>query len=242
MDRRRVAASAALVGAGAYLLVEALSVLFVTGFSTVAPEKLALVGGASLAYLVGGGGVYFGFVEALDRPWNYAQLHVPDFEDVVWTVAGFVAMFGVMFAVSLVAQFVLDVEPAQHGLIQNVQDDPSYALYLLPLVALVVAPLEELVYRGLVQTRLREAFDVWSAVGLSSVLFALIHVAAYSTMSDSLLQTSVPLTLIFGVAVVMGGLYERTGNLFVPIALHSAFNGLQMIALYLDAVYDLGAT
>lgn len=242
MDRRRVAASAALAGAGAYLLVEALSVLFVGGLSTVASENLALVGGASLAYVIGAGGVYVAFVESLDLPLNYAKLRTPDFEDVVWTAVGFVATFGVMLVVSLVAQFVLEVEPAQHGLIQQVREDPNVALYLLPLVALVVAPLEELVYRGLVQTRLREAFDAWTSVGLASVLFALIHVAAYSALSESVLQTMVPLTLILGVALILGGLYETTDNLFVPIALHAVFNGLQMAVLYLDVVYDLGAT
>lgn len=242
MDRRRVAASVALVGVGAYLLVEALSVVFVTGLSTVTSTNLALVGGASLAYVVGAGGVYLGYVEARDRPLNYARLHLPDFEDVIWVVAGFVAMFGVLVVVSVVSRFVLGVEPAEHGLIEPVEEDPSLALYLLPLVALVVAPLEELIYRGLVQTRLREAFDVWSAVGLSSALFAVIHVAAYSQLSESVLQTLVPLSLIFAVALVLGGLYEKRGNLLVPIALHSVFNGLQMVVLYLDAVYDLGGT
>lgn len=240
MSRRRVAASAALVGLAAYLLVEALSVLFVTGLSTVLVENLALVVGASVAYVVGAGGVYVAYVRYRDLPLNYAKLYLPDFEDVVWTVAGFVAMFGVLMTVSLVSQLVLDVEPAEHGLIQPVQEDPALALYLLPLVAVVVAPLEELIYRGLVQTRLREVFDATSAVGLASFLFAVIHVAAYSALSESVLQTLVPLVLIFGVAVVMGGVYEKTGNLFVPVALHSFFNGLQMVVLYLNVVYDLG--
>ncbi len=239
MDKRRVLAVSVAFGVGAYLLIEVLSVAFMLGLVNVLPGELALVLGASLAYAGGAGGAYLLFVDLLERPLNYAKLHMPSFEDVVWIVVGFVAMFGVLLAVSLFAEFVINVEPAEHGLIEPVQENPRLALYLLPLVALVVGPAEELVYRGLVQTHLSEAYDAWFAIGFSSLIFAVVHVGAYSALAESIGQTMIPLFLIFLVSLIMGWLYHRQQNLIVPIVLHAVFNGLQMVVLYLDAVYDL---
>ncbi len=239
MDKRRVLAVSVLVGVGAYLVIEALSAAFMLGLITVLPQELALVVGASLAYVVGAGGAYYLFIEVVERPLNYAKLYIPSFEDVIWMVVGLLGMFGVLVGVSLVAEFIIEVEPAEHGLIEPVQEDPRLALYMLPLVALVVGPAEELVYRGIVQAHLSEAYDAWFAIGLSSLIFAAIHVGAYSVLAESALQVMVPLTLIFAISLIMGWLYHRQQNLLVPIVLHAVFNGFQMVVLYLEAVYDL---
>ena len=40
------------------------------------------------------------------------------------------------------------------------------------------------------------------------------------------------LPALFLLAIILGILYERTGNLLAPIAAHSLFNTLNLIALY----------
>ena len=59
----------------------------------------------------------------------------------------------------------------------------------------------------------------WAAIGLTSLLFALVHPA----------WTWAP---IFALSLCLGYAYERTGNLWVPIVIHAAFNSTQT-ALFL---------
>jgi membrane protease YdiL (CAAX protease family) len=99
--------------------------------------------------------------------------------------------------------------------------------------AVVVAPLsEELLFRGHAQTILRRAFSrlaprrgaeaeagavppawaTWGAIALASALFASLHAP----------WTYPP---IFLLSVCLGWVYERTGNLWAPVAVHALFNG-----------------
>lgn len=110
---------------------------------------------------------------------------------------------------------------------------------LLCFVAVAVAPvLEETFFRGIVQTTLVQfrwgaylpqlmgeglrplgfrpsAGQRWGAIVLTAVFFASIH------QSDQA-------PIIFVLALGLGYVYERTGNLWAAIALHLAFNGTQI--------------
>lgn len=83
------------------------------------------------------------------------------------------------------------------------------------------APAEELLFRGVIQGRLRETFPPLPGILLAAVLFGLMHVpvAALSTGMDpasSFIETTVS-GAVFGVA------YEQTDNLLVPSIAHAAF-------------------
>ena len=96
--------------------------------------------------------------------------------------------------------------------------------------ATVVAPLaEELMFRGHLQTILRRALartstsgggaspmGTWGAIVIASAMFAAVHPA----------WTWPP---IFMLSLCLGWLYERTGNLWAPIALHAAFNAVSTL-------------
>ena len=62
----------------------------------------------------------------------------------------------------------------------------------------------------------------WAAIVLTSLLFAAVHP-----------PFSIP--IIFVLAVGLGYLYERTGNLWAPIFVHAAFNSISLI-LFLVAL------
>lgn len=124
---------------------------------------------------------------------------------------------------------------------------------LVVVSAVLLAPLfEELVFRGIIQTGLaqmmsrfeatrhsdsppaageaapRNASAVgakarWAAIMLSSVGFAILHP-----------MWSWP--AIFVLAVALGYVYEREGNLFAPLAMHMGFNGLN-VAMALLQLY-----
>jgi membrane protease YdiL (CAAX protease family) len=65
----------------------------------------------------------------------------------------------------------------------------------------------------------------WTAILLTSILFALVHNAGASSLWM--------LPPLFLLSVCIGYAYERTGTLWVPIFTHAAFNGLSLsVALF----------
>ena len=91
---------------------------------------------------------------------------------------------------------------------------------LIVISAVVLAPLaEELFFRGLLQSTLRNYLPPWGAIVVSSVLFALVHIAA--------IRDVLPLLPL---AVVLGYAYERHGRLTGPIVIHALFNAIMLTA------------
>jgi membrane protease YdiL (CAAX protease family) len=83
------------------------------------------------------------------------------------------------------------------------------------LLVIVVAPVaEELFFRGFVFRVLRLRMSFWFAAAIDGVLFGLVHGAL------------VILPILAFLGAVLCWTYERSGTLFVPIALHALNNAL----------------
>ncbi len=177
-------------------------------------------------------------------------------------------IYGSMIAAEWVYQQVGYYHPPAHDLLRTMDQTPDRLVRNLAIVvAVVVAPLwEELLFRGHIQTLLREGFariretasdgdagiaparsgttleyfanapalvpgvkpraaDSWLAILLTSAIFASIHQP----------WTAPP---IFVLSLCFGFAYERTGNLWVPVAMHASFNGL-MTAYFLVSASQL---
>lgn len=90
------------------------------------------------------------------------------------------------------------------------------------LVVAVVAPIgEELFFRGFVFNVLRNRLQFTSAVWLSAVLFALLHVSV---------RNFLPILVI---GVLLARLYARTGSLWSSVMMHGTFNFLSAMAAIL---------
>ena len=89
--------------------------------------------------------------------------------------------------------------------------------WLVTVAIVVFAPIaEELFFRGIVfNAWLREAGRIWAYVG-SAALFAAIHLS---------LESLLP---IFLLGLALAWVYERTGNLLAPIAMHATVNGISV--------------
>ena len=88
--------------------------------------------------------------------------------------------------------------------------------------SLIVAPLiEELFFRGVVQSRLRAHGGFWGrpwvAIGVTAACFALAHLATASAGHAA---------LVIAPALAIGCVYERTHSIPLCIALHSAANAI----------------
>ena len=91
----------------------------------------------------------------------------------------------------------------------------------LAVAVIFIAPIgEELLFRGILYPALKRDYGKHLALWSTAILFGAIHVN---------LASFVPLTLL---AVVLVWLYEYTGNLIAPIAVHCVFNAANFVLLY----------
>lgn len=125
---------------------------------------------------------------------------------------------------------VLDIEPTTSVIGDVAASDPWVLLAFAALSVLVVAPAEELLFRGAIQGRLRRAFGPVAAVVGAGLLFAALHVANFGVLNAG---AAVALGVIFLVGAALGWAYERTGNLVVPVAIHGAYNAVLFGVTYL---------
>lgn len=102
-----------------------------------------------------------------------------------------------------------------------ITQNPIVALWMAFLSIVVVAPIEEYLFRGVIQGRLRRTFSAPSAIVLASVLFGSLHFGNYVGSVSTVVGWSL---LIAGVGVIFGSIYERTNTLIVPIIAHAIYN------------------
>jgi hypothetical protein len=140
-----------------------------------------------------------------------------------WVVTvGSLSMFGVPFAGNALTSL------AERGVHASL-------LLLAALSVLVIAPSEELLYRGAVQASLYDLTSKRGAVLLASVPFALAHVP--TLYADTAAPSAVALSLVgvFGLSLVFGWLHARTDDLLVPTVVHGVYNAAVFCLLYLLA-------
>jgi membrane protease YdiL (CAAX protease family) len=188
--------------------------------------------------VVMGQGVAFGLFAILylrytDRGLGFVRARMPSLRDLVWVVGGVVALFIGLFALSALFA-TLGIESASNAVEEFGEQDPRVFLLLVPLSFLFIGPGEELLYRGVVQGRLRESFGPWVAIGIASAIFAAVHV--FSLQGAGKLAY---LAILLVLSPVLGAAYEWTDNLVVPALIHGAFNAVQFYAAYLGATGGL---
>lgn len=116
---------------------------------------------------------------------------------------------------------LLGLEPAENELLRLGREDPTLLLIMMPVAVLIVGPGEELLFRGIVQTRLRDAFSPLPAVLMASLIFAGVHVFSLAGPWHDRLVTVLVLLLP---SMVFGLAYERHKNLWVPALAHGLYD------------------
>jgi hypothetical protein len=152
---------------------------------------------------------------------------VPSLPQVGSAAAGVLAAIVVAVGVSLLLT-TLGLLP-QSVIGDTATADPTFLLGLAALSVLVVAPVEEFVFRGVVQGTLRSQFGPVPAVVGASLLFGSLHLANYSGNPVAVVAGAL---LIAAVGTVFGALYERTGNLVVPVMAHAVYNVVLLVSSY----------
>jgi membrane protease YdiL (CAAX protease family) len=218
----------AVVGLGAGLVL-VLGAVVGAGAAGLAPTPVVvLVVSLVLVQGVTFGGVALAYLRLRGRRLSSLGLARPSPRDGVVVFAGYVlallAALGGAVAVSLTG-----VEAGTNQAADVALENPEVLLVLVPASFLLIGPGEELLFRGVVQGRLRETLSAPVAVGLASVLFAGVHFVALSGSSGARLVT---IGVLLGPSLVFGTAYELTDNLVVPSLIHGGYNATLFSLLY----------
>ena len=91
---------------------------------------------------------------------------------------------------------------------------------------LVIGPIEEFFFRGVIQGRLRETFSPIGAVSIAGAVFALFHVYPVALLSPPLAVIAHMSIYYLFMGMIFGWVYHRTGTLVAPVFVHGAFNAV----------------
>ena len=152
------------------------------------------------------------------------------------TAAGIGVLVGA-WTVAIVLLHVLDVPFAGNATTSLAERGrPLSLLVFAAMSPLVIAPAEELLFRGAVQGSLYDLVSRPAAIVIASVPFALIHIPTLHVDTTAPTAVAVTLVAVFGLSLVFGWLHARTDDLLVPIAVHGGYNAAVYCLLYLVAV------
>ncbi|MFB6353444.1 MAG: lysostaphin resistance A-like protein [Halobacteriales archaeon] len=238
---RAVAAAVGLAGAGlgAAFVVTLAAALVVGALGVQLGVVVSVVLTLALTAGVAFGGVSVAYLAYRGRGPSTVGLRWLSVPDLAWTGGGYLLALGAALVVSL-AVVAAGGEPAPNQLSQLGVEAPALLLLLVPVSLLFIGPGEELLFRGVVQGRLREAFGPAAAVLLSSAIFAGSHFLALVGSAGARLTT---IAVLFFPALVLGAAYERTGNLVVPALIHGLYNATLAVLLYVALQFSgMGAT
>ncbi|MFT4921107.1 MAG: membrane protease YdiL (CAAX protease family) [Haloarculaceae archaeon] len=215
--------------AGAIVIVLTGMLLGQVGISLAERPGLRLLASTVLLQGVTFGGIALVYLTVRDTEPGFVSVSVPDLRGTITTFVGILVLIALLVTTSWVLS-TFGLEAAQNQVVEIGQQNPKVFLLLVPLSFLLVGPGEELLFRGLVQGTLRESLSPVRAIVLASALFASIHL--FSLSGEGKL---VYIGLVFVLALVLGGIYEYTGNLTVPALVHGAYNAVQFAVAYLNA-------
>jgi membrane protease YdiL (CAAX protease family) len=145
----------------------------------------------------------------------------------VYGIVAFAAVTPACLVVNWISNYIaimLGVSPKLHPLLEVAEKaEGPWILPLALLLAGVLAPLvEEFLFRGVLLMSLIRPMGAAGAIGVTSVIFALLH---YTNEPQA-----VPPLLLLG--VVLGYLAYRTRSLVAPIMTHALFNTVMIMQAF----------
>ncbi len=145
-------------------------------------------------------------------------------------LATFLAFMPVLIGINIGWRMLLnwfvgpDAALARQDIVQRFTETPDSVVALqIAISAVIVAPIvEEVLFRGLLYGFIRRWIKPWLAMALIGLLFGVLHPP---------LAIFLPIS-IFGVFLCL--VYEKTGNLLIPIGIHALFNLGSTLLMFSD--------
>jgi uncharacterized protein len=198
----------AAIGCGASFGLLAVSVIAGISHSTKGPG-ITIAGTVLVDLSVVVAAVLLAGTVRPPRPWQFGLRGAPLKFAAQMAVLGALAYF--LFTL-LYAAIVRPDNPQR--VVEDLGADTSnFLLVVGALVVIVVAPFcEELFFRGMLFTVLRQRMPLWPAAVIDGVLFGFVH------------GSLVIVPILAALGVMFCYVYERTGSIFPTIALHALNN------------------
>ncbi len=158
------------------------------------------------------------------RKWPWVFVIAPGTVISMWIFFGGLQLSGFM---DWVKSLGIDSMQDSVKLLQDESTDPL-TLGLMAVAAVLVAPFcEEIVFRGYLYPAAKRFTGPWVACFFSAIIFASAHGNAGALL---------PL-FVFGCVLVL--IYEKTGSIWAPMAVHLCFNGATVLIQMAVRFYHL---
>ncbi|HEV3086713.1 MAG TPA: CPBP family intramembrane glutamic endopeptidase [Candidatus Elarobacter sp.] len=219
-----------LLAIGLYFVIlvgSAIALGLVLGFGLGSPRDFRTLSWAVLfaqvfAYASGFGILLPLLPKLAHRSLRELGLRFPTMMDVVWGIAGAVAMVLVVAAAGLIQEKVFHLKADQVAVQWlRATRGPLLAGFAI-LACIITPPFEELVFRGFIFNALRRYMAPWGAVVISAIFFGAAH------MQPGNAGAVVPLA---AGGVVLATVYYRTGSLAASMVTHAVFNAATFFAV-----------
>lgn len=217
------------VGKGIGLALASVVAAGISVFVISLPLQAFGLFGTDIAFIIQFTSVQFGFLILAiiylankDEPWTYIKIYQPTIQDIGWIIAIPVLLVGVSYILEpALTNLGLPASELPVSETPNIIEQPSLLLIVFVWWYLIAAPSEELLFRGIIQGRLRETFTAGPAILFMSVCFMIPHtllVVIDGSGAGAILMQSIQ---IFVSGLAFGIAYEKTGNLVVPSVGHA---------------------
>jgi len=125
----------------------------------------------------------------------------------------------------VIGNFIPDYKPEQTAVKQLKETISNPVLFwsMVAIIVTVVPVIEELLFRGYLQTWIKGHLGYKWAIILTGAIFALFHFSTTQGIGNIELLTS-----LFILALFLGWIYERERSLWASIGLHATFNALSI--------------
>lgn len=124
--------------------------------------------------------------------------------------------------------FGLEAMPEQLAVyfLKQTLGHPLYATLAVSTIVLFAPLIEELLFRGLLQSYIRQKLGSFQAITITSFLFAFFHYSPEQGLSNLTIILS-----LFSFSLFISFIYEKQGTLISPIFLHALFNLVNVVNL-----------
>lgn len=113
--------------------------------------------------------------------------------------------------------------------LRMLKDNPTLFWIMGAMIVSVVPFIEELLFRGYLQTWIKKHLGAFKAILITSAVFALFHFSPSQEAANVELVVS-----LFVLSCFLGYVYERQRSLAASIALHATFNGISLLFIILS--------
>lgn len=159
---------------------------------------------------------------------GYSQINNITFGFLTWFIC-YPIVVSLGQVMSLILYFVLGIPEVEQVAVKSLKMTANYPFLFSAMICAVIVfvpVVEELLFRGYLQTWLKDILGRKKAIGISSAIFALFHYSYSQGLSNIEFMLA-----LFILSCFLGFIYERQGSLWAPIGLHVLFNAISVLVI-----------